>query len=190
MHNRCDDNTSECVLNPTSEFGYDCVCNWPTAPDASRFGEAPKLPVGSAGYGDNNGCIIPDPRNVNSDYKDNLILYGGGWNAQKAKRWPDGKPDRIKPHWQYYGLEATNDPWRYLVKEAPQKIPAPSTSSHNGKFYNCMMNIEPNRVMVVGGRPGQWFHVFDDKTFVYEWGKNSNDIVSKGQWIGTGKNFF
>ena len=51
------------------------------APDSTRFGDG-KLPVGKAGYDENNGCIVPDIRNVDSDYKDNLILFGGGWNMQ------------------------------------------------------------------------------------------------------------
>ena len=68
---------------------------------------------------------------------------------------------------------------------APQRIPAPSPNFHKGKFYNCMMNIEENRVMVVGGRPGQFFDVWDDKTFVYEWQKGAKDIAKNGKWIGT-----
>ena len=118
-----------------------------------------------------------------SGHKENLILYGGGWNTQ-----PDPAQTRkapIKPHYQYYGLEATENPWRFKVKMAPQRIPAPSPNFHKGKFYNCMMNIEENRVMVVGGRPGQFFDVWDDKTFVYEWQKGAEDISKNGKWIGT-----
>ena len=55
----------------------------------------------------------------------------------------------------------------------------------SGKFYNCMMNIQDNEVMVVGGRPGQFFDKWDDKTFVYSWEKNATTIAEDGKWIGT-----
>ena len=156
------------------------------SPDPTRYGEG-KEPVGTAGYDENDGCVVPDIRNVDSDFKDNLILYGGGWNTQPGL---PGSNKVVKPHYQYYGLEATDNPWRFKVKETPQTIPAPSPMFHKGKFYNCMMNIEENRVMVVGGRPGQFFDIWDDKTFVYEWGKSSADVVGNGKWIGTGKNYY
>ena len=46
------------------------------------------------------------------------------------------------------------------------------------------MNIDDNKVMVVGGRPGQFFDIWDDKTFVYEWQKGADGIEVGGQWIG------
>ena len=58
---------------------------------------------------------------------------------------------------------------------------------HSGKFYNCMMNIQDNEVMVVGGRPGQFFDKWDDKTFVYSWEKNASTIADDGKWIGTSR---
>ena len=48
-----------------------------------------------------------------------------------------------------------------------------------------MVNIAPNRVMVVGGRPGQSFNLWDDKTFVYEWAEGATSIANEGKWIGT-----
>ena len=48
-----------------------------------------------------------------------------------------------------------------------------------------MMNIQDNEVMVVGGRPGQFFDKWDDKTFVYSWEKNATTIAEDGKWIGT-----
>ena len=48
-----------------------------------------------------------------------------------------------------------------------------------------MMNIQDNEVMVVGGRPGQFFDKWDDKTFVYSWGKQADNIAQQGKWIGT-----
>jgi hypothetical protein len=181
-HNRCQSG-STCVINLDAELGYDCNCAWPMRPDSSRFGPG-KLDVGLAGYGDNDGCIVADNRNVASDFKENLILYGGGWNTQPDPQAATKKA--IKPHYQYYGLEATSNPWKFQVKPTPQRIPAPSPMFHKGKFYNCMMNIDSNRVMVVGGRPGQFFDVWDDKTFVYEWAKDSEDVARGGKWIGTG----
>ena len=50
-----------------------------------------------------------------------------------------------------------------------------------------MMNIQENEVMVVGGRPGQFFDKWDDKTFVYSWGQNAQSIADEGKWIGTSK---
>ena len=50
-----------------------------------------------------------------------------------------------------------------------------------------MMNIQDNEVMVVGGRPGQFFDKWDDKTFVYNWPKNAGSIQDNGKWIGTSK---
>ena len=47
-----------------------------------------------------------------------------------------------------------------------------------------MMNIQDNEVMVLGGRPGQFFDKWDDKTFVYSWGKNAQTIADNGKWIG------
>ena len=47
-----------------------------------------------------------------------------------------------------------------------------------------MMNIQENEVMVLGGRPGQFFDKWDDKTFVYSWGKNAQTIADNGKWIG------
>lgn len=139
------------------------------------------MALGLAGYADNDGCEVADVRNIRNNFKDNFILYGGGWNVQ-----PGARSGTIKPHYQYYGLEATENPWKYNVVIAPQLIPAPYPGNHKGKFYNCMMNIDDNRVMVVGGRPGQFFDIWDDKTFVYEWGKSANDIAGNGKWIGTG----
>ena len=50
-----------------------------------------------------------------------------------------------------------------------------------------MMNIQENEVMVVGGRPGQFFDKWDDKTFVYQWGQQATNIAQSGKWIGTSK---
>lgn len=47
-----------------------------------------------------------------------------------------------------------------------------------------MMNIQDNEVMVLGGRPGQFFDKWDDKTFVYSWGQNAQTIADNGKWIG------
>ena len=57
-----------------------------------------KLALGLAGYGENNGCVSVDYRNTAPDYKDNLILFGGGWNPQQVSG--QALP---KPHFQYYG---------------------------------------------------------------------------------------
>ena len=46
------------------------------------------------------------------------------------------------------------------------------------------MNIQDNEVMVLGGRPGQFFDKWDDKTFVYSWGKDAQTIAENGKWIG------
>ncbi|CBY31517.1 unnamed protein product [Oikopleura dioica] len=175
-HNRCASG-AECRINSEAEFGYDCICQWPTVPDTTRFGEG-LLPLGQAGYGKNDGCVAVDQRNVAPEYKDNLILYGGGWNSQPVESGPFPKP-----HYQYYGLESVT-PYKFKVSHAPQKIPAPSPTAHKAKFYNCMMNIDDNKVMVVGGRPGQFFDIWDDKTFVYEWQKGADGIEIGGQWIG------
>ena len=50
-----------------------------------------------------------------------------------------------------------------------------------------MMNILENKGMVVGGRPGQFFDKWDDKTFVYQWGQQATNIAQSGKWIGTSK---
>ena len=84
-------------------------------------------------------------------------------------------------------MEATGSILHYRVVPVPQKIPAPSYDEQKGKFYNCMVNIADNRVMVVGGRPGQSFNIWDDKTFVYEWAKNATSVAEEGKWIGTGR---
>ena len=60
---------------------------------------------------------------------DNMILYGGGWNAQRD---PVDKK-LVKPYYGYYGLEATDSPWKFKVRNAAQKIPAPDRSAHKGK---------------------------------------------------------
>ena len=53
-----------------------------------------------------------------------------------------------------------------------------------------MMNIQDNEVMVVGGRPGQFFDKWDDKTFVYSWNNNAQSVVDGGKWIGISCNLF
>ena len=53
-----------------------------------------------------------------------------------------------------------------------------------------MMNIQENEVMVLGGRPGQFFDKWDDKTFVYSWEKNADTIADGGAWIGTSINHY
>lgn len=58
-----------------------------------------------------------------------MILYGGGWNAQRD---PVDKK-LVKPYYGYYGLEATDSPWKFKVRNAAQKIPAPDRSAHKGK---------------------------------------------------------
>ena len=50
------------------------------------------------------------------------------------------------------------------------------------------MNIQNNEVMVLGGRPGQFFDKWDDKTFVYSWNQNGTGIRDGGKWIDTGNN--
>ena len=59
-----------------------------------------------------------------------MILYGGGWNAQRD---PVDKK-LVKPYYGYYGLEATDSPWKFKVRNAAQKIPAPDRSAHKGKI--------------------------------------------------------
>ena len=61
-----------------------------------------------------------------------MILYGGGWNAQRD---PVDKK-LVKPYYGYYGLEATDSPWKFKVRNAAQKIPAPDRSAHKGKIIN------------------------------------------------------
>ena len=63
-------------------------------------------------------------------FSDNMILYGGGWNSQKDPE--DNKV--IKPYYGYYGLEATDSPWKFKVVHASQKIPAPDRTKHKGKL--------------------------------------------------------
>ena len=63
---------------------------------------------------------------------DNMILYGGGWNAQRD---PVDKK-LVKPYYGYYGLEATDSPWKFKVRNAAQKIPAPDRSAHKGTNPN------------------------------------------------------
>ena len=176
-HNQCL-SSAVCKRNMDSVFGYDCICAWPTAPDADVYGPGKKDP-GLAGLNFENGCKAPDFRT--SNMQDNMILYGGGWNSQRD---PVDKK-LVKPYYGYYGLEATDSPWKYRVRDAAQKIPAPDRNAHKGKFYNCMMNIQDNEVMVVGGRPGQFFDKWDDKTFVYSWNKEADNIAVGGKWIGT-----
>lgn len=47
------------------------------------------------------------------------------------------------------------------------------------------MHIEENEVMVTGGKNGDSYNDFDDKTFVYRYLNNP----SNGEWIGTGTIF-
>ena len=143
------------MINLESTYGYDCVCQWPTAPDPEVYGEG-KKPEGLAGLEWEAGCKAVEFRNVDSSFKglllfrsffrsflsffghieqdlnvilDNMILYGGGWNAQRD---PVDKK-LVKPYYGYYGLEATDSPWKFKVRNAAQKIPAPDRSAHKGK---------------------------------------------------------
>ena len=77
----------------------------------------------------------------------------------------------------------SESPHKFKVSFAPQRIPATDPDAHKAKFYNCMMNIDDNKVMVVGGRPGQFFDTFDDKTYVYQWDEEAEGIEEGGKWI-------
>ena len=171
-HNECSIK-SQCVFNPDSPIGYDCQCQWPSVIDQTRFGEGLEY-SGFAGLESENGCIAVDFRNP-STTADNEIMFGGGWNTLKDP----GQSKPIKPHTAYYSLESTDDPWTFRVSEAT-RIPPTSPDSPKGRFYNCIVNLEKNKMMVVAGKSGQFFDTFDDKTMVYQW----NQTLSDGTWVG------
>ena len=169
-HNECS-NVAKCVFNPLSPIGYDCVCSWPSKVSPS-FNEY----AGFAGLSGKNGCIAEDFRNADT-VEDNPIMFGGGWNTLKDP----GQTKPVKPHPAYYELKATSDPWTFNVNEVT-RIPPTSPNSPKGRFYNCIVNLAPNRMMIVAGKSGQFFDTFDDKTLVYQW--NQTNGLSDGKWIG------
>ena len=143
-HNQCL-SSAVCHRNLESVYGYDCVCQWPTVADPNVYGENKSKSIGAAGYSWEEGCVAPDFRNTASNFigndtfeviqvvttcSDNMILYGGGWNSQKDPE--DNKV--IKPYYGYYGLEATDSPWKFKIVHASQKIPAPDRTKHKGTW--------------------------------------------------------
>merc|ERR1719454_2476833 len=60
QHSRCD-RKSKCVLNASAEFGYDCPCD--TEAGFILSPGAKKSEANSAGYGNNDRCIV-DPSTV------------------------------------------------------------------------------------------------------------------------------
>ena len=66
-HNKCE-TSAKCVINLESTYGYDCVCQWPTAADPEVYGPG-KKPVGLAGLEWENGCKAVEFRNVDSSFK-------------------------------------------------------------------------------------------------------------------------
>ena len=129
---------------------------------------------------------MADNRNVDSSFVDGHILFGGGWHFNRPRG--TKRTSESQPSTRYYGLEATSDPGRFQVLQLPEKRPSANDQSADqsadnplGTFYGCLMHLDENEIMVVGGKNGK--KEFDDKSFVYRFDGNA----SNGDWIGTGK---
>ena len=59
-----------CVRNLEAQYGYDCICQWPTEADSNVYGEgAGKKPLGTAGLKWEAGCKAMEFRNTESNFK-------------------------------------------------------------------------------------------------------------------------